>query len=397
MPASAPSLILSAFCAVMPSLAVMSSNWMPAVLVVASVLTAIAWWRVGGADQASPRGRPIALLASLALLLLWAAVASLWSFEVERALFLVVRLALLGLAAAWLLFVALRLNETQRARVAHWLTVGFAIGLALFLFERLTGSALHFLLGNPDPDRSVLSILNRGATGLALLVWPVTAILLRGRLGRWALLLPAATLILVFFSESQSALVATLLGLVVLLLALAVPRAAALVAFVAVAAYLVLAPPAVKLLQEPERLPSEWIDHSAKHRLHIWSFAAKRIFERPVLGWGFDASHAMPGDGSPGFENNRRPFPSHPHNAALQIWLELGAVGVALAVAFLFAVLNRLRRLDFDDRAAAVALFICGLSIAAVSYGIWQSQWLAALLGAAIAVVATRGTVERAP
>ena len=34
---------------------------------------------------------------------------------------------------------------------------------------------------------------------------------------------------------------------------------------------------------------------SAGHRLEIWHFAGQRIAERPLLGWGLDASRAIPG------------------------------------------------------------------------------------------------------
>ena len=77
-------------------------------------------------------------------------------------------------------------------------------------------------------------------------------------------------------------------------------------------------------------------------RVAIWRFTTERVVERPWLGWGMDASRMWPGV-----------IPLHPHNAALQVWLELGVVGAACA-----------------------AVAIAYLTIGALSFGVWQEWWL---------------------
>ena len=62
---------------------------------------------------------------------------------------------------------------------------------------------------------------------------------------------------------------------------------------------------------------------SAGHRLWIWSFAGDRIAERPLTGWGLDASRSIPGGKDP-IRPGETWLPLHPHNASLQLWLELG-------------------------------------------------------------------------
>jgi O-antigen ligase len=89
------------------------------------------------------------------------------------------------------------------------------------------------------------------------------------------------------------------------------------------------------------------------HRLSIWNFTADRVAERPIVGRGLETSKVIPG-------NKTRPdgidaaLPLHPHNAALQMWLELGV-------------------------AAAAGCFVSATVFALISYGIWQSWWLPAL------------------
>ena len=102
-------------------------------------------------------------------------------------------------------------------------------------------------------------------------------------------------------------------------------------------------------------------------RMSYWSHAIDWIADRPVRGWGFDASRAM----GPGIQ-------LHPHNAALQIWLELGLVGAVAAAAFWALSLTRLSRRSPDLAMAGVAgSAVAFVFIAWLNYGAWQGWWLA--------------------
>ncbi len=114
-------------------------------------------------------------------------------------------------------------------------------------------------------------------------------------------------------------------------------------------------------------------------RVAIWRFAAARIAERPLGGRGLDASRDYPGV-----------IPLHPHDFALQVWLELGAGGAVLAAAFWWLVFLRcagLRARDPALGAAAAAGAAAYLVIGALSFGAWQEWWLAlgALAAATVA------------
>lgn len=386
-------LVLGAYFLILPSMLVLSSHTLSATIVVAALVAGLAAWREGR-GIAWPDRR---LLAGFALLLAWCATASLWSFDVERSLLLALRLGGLVACGAALWGLAERLTPEERGRVGRWLIVGFGIALALFLFERLTGSALHHLLGNPHPDRTVLSLLNRGATGLALLVWPVTALLLRGPLGRLALLLPAALLAALLFYESLAALLGTAVGLGALLLGLASARGLRLLATACVLLGLLAAPLAAKLIFTPDAYTKGWVDTSGQHRLHIWNFVAERALERPLLGWGFDSSRDLSRMGIALDDKGEMALPSHPHNGALQVWLELGVIGAAILTGLLLVVVRLVGRLGGIELAAAGALLLAGLTIACVSYGLWQSQWIALLLSMGLIARAVRAAPADAP
>jgi O-antigen ligase len=148
---------------------------------------------------------------------------------------------------------------------------------------------------------------------------------------------------------------------------------------------------------------------SALHRLYIWNFAAERIAERPLAGWGLDAARRIPGGNFPlvirGCDAEQRPtkklwvdsvlMPLHPHDAILQVWLELGGIGAVLAFGALLLVLARAfgARAWQSRRARAGSAGACcgGLAVALVSFGVWQEWFLAVLIMAtAISVLAAR-------
>jgi O-antigen ligase len=127
---------------------------------------------------------------------------------------------------------------------------------------------------------------------------------------------------------------------------------------------------------------------SLGHRLYIWDFAGKRIAERPFFGWGLDSSRSMPG-GSDRIRWNQTRMPLHPHDAALQVWLELGVPGAVLFAALLGWLWLGLADCRWPRLYAAAAGGSLTAAIAALSasWGIWQEWWLATLAIAAFVIV----------
>jgi len=141
---------------------------------------------------------------------------------------------------------------------------------------------------------------------------------------------------------------------------------------------------------------------SFDRRFVIWEFASDRIFERPLFGWGLDASRDIPGgqslihlfDLNDGRTATGQALPLHPHNAVIQIWLELGIVGLALLVGlFAFAVMATARAMNRFAQAATAATVMSAFVMAQLGFGVWQGWWLAALATITIftAIVARPG------
>jgi exopolysaccharide production protein ExoQ len=116
---------------------------------------------------------------------------------------------------------------------------------------------------------------------------------------------------------------------------------------------------------------------SARHRLEIWWFTGSHIADRPVLGWGLDSSRAIPGGSDPTPEGPPW-LPLHPHNGALQIWLELGLPGALLFAGFVAWLWLSLARISWPRLFAAAAggsLFAAQI-IGLAAYGVWEEWWI---------------------
>jgi O-antigen ligase len=148
-------------------------------------------------------------------------------------------------------------------------------------------------------------------------------------------------------------------------------------------------------------LPVERLPITALHRMVIWDFTEARIAERPVLGWGLEASRTVPGgrdrpaavqlDRLRVSDPERRAWfampniqvlPLHPHNGALQVWLELGGIGALVAAALAWCLGSAAARSPCPP--AAAGALASGAITALLSFGAWQAWWVAAMLLAAV-------------
>lgn len=336
-------------------------------------------------------------VAAVAAFLLLALVSSLWSPS-DRALETVLEIGYIALGAltggAWIA----GLPAAEARRLGGLFLAGGLAGGLLFAVE----AALDFPLNrwwNSVPDDQLPNLLNgnvpkRTAALLCLLVWP--AALAVDRFGRrtLALLVPVGYALACLPLTSRSAMLGIAAGLVTL----AAARASALwtrrLFAAAVTAAFLLVLPAALLFSGPLDLDhSGLLFRSAQHRVEIWGHAADRALRTPVFGQGIDASRSLPPEGA---VSDFSPIgdsllPLHPHNAFLQVWLETGAVGAALALAVMLMLLAATARLERRDQPFALALFATAMAMGSTAYGIWQPWWMAGFLSAALMLrLATR-------
>lgn len=348
------------------------------------------------------------LVAGPLVLVLWAIISSAWALDPAQAIKGSAKLATTALLGASTVAATLFLTSGQRRRTGLTLAVSTIAMILLLTVDYTTDLRVtHAILALKGHAMVGLkSHLNRGATVVAILAWPVALLLLSRFRALPTAILVTAVLALLMLSDSSSTRLAVLAaaamaGAVALAPRLAL-RGLAVVVVVA-AATLPLAmlkvPPPTYTLQH-----WTWVPNSAHHRLTIWSFTAQRIAEHPLRGWGMDASRDMPGaedeitvqrvapDGTVLVSLIESMLPLHPHNAVMQVWLELGLPGMTALVAFVLVLLRRIERLpDRWSQGAAAAVVAGTFCVSVVSYGFWQSWWQTSLwLTAAYLVLALR-------
>ncbi|ARN85206.1 O-antigen ligase family protein [Candidatus Nucleicultrix amoebiphila] len=144
--------------------------------------------------------------------------------------------------------------------------------------------------------------------------------------------------------------------------------------------YIIIAPFLSSTILQPQRWEKFLIDFRASglHRLYIWEYVSSLISQRPLLGFGLSSSKLIPaGTNNPmGISS----LPLHPHNGALQVWLELGAIGVIIFLVFLFIILKNITCIKSKIHQASAAAGLTTVFVFfSVSYGLWQSWWIATM------------------
>ena len=317
----------------------------------------------------------IAAAVAAGLFDVWALVTLLWTPDLPEAA--VSWLNVTGVILALPPLLRLPVDETTRRA----LVIGGVLALPAMIGQMLFDYAALRWAIEAQGDQFEKTESNRGLINLMLFAWPAALILLdRGK--RWlALGLLLAAFIAVFAGVSNSAQLAVAVSVLAAALAFALPRAVP-TALAAVAVIGVLSAPfVVPVALAPATYQSRLEDryYSSLHRLYIWEFVSQRIHERALTGWGHDSSPQIPG-GDEKLPHGGNYINVHPHNGSLQVWLEEGAVGAVLWAALMGMAAWRLRRLPGRwAPALATGQLVAALVIVHLSFGIWQTQWLAML------------------
>lgn len=388
--------LFAATVALLGPLAGAAPRGMPVWALTAMTLSALLLARTGGTAALAAALQPGWRVAGAVLAFLALAAASIAWSPSPRAGMTVLEITYIALAAA-LAGACIGTLTDETARRLGWLFVGgLLVGIVIFGVENSLDYPLHRWFNNvhDDPSLAIGNVPKRAAVLLALLVWPAALVLRRRGCRMLALALPLGFVVVSLLQTSRSAMAGVIIGLMTFALATwwrtATRRALAVVLAVAFAGAI---PFAYLLNRVLELQRSDMLFLSAKHRVEIWWRAASRVFETPIFGQGIDASRALRPRGETSlFETlNTSLLPLHPHNAFLQVWLELGVVGAVLALAVVLFLLDGTRRLDPRDQPYALASFTAALGMASTAYGIWQAWWMAGMMAAGLMVaLATR-------
>ena len=265
-----------------------------------------------------------------------------------------------------------------RRKVGLALAGGLLVALILLVFELSTDSSFYRMVSGRQTDPDVpLFRYNRGTTALVLLAWPAAAWLWSLERRGMAVGLIAASIAAAAYGDSASALVAGLLAMLAAVAAAVAPSLTLSAGLLAAGVFTVLAPWLLLNLLGWVRPFADSIPPSILDRIEIWDHGASAVLDAPVFGHGIGVIRhlPLPDNAVTGYRYLMKP-PTHPHDAALQIWLELGAVGVALFAVIVWIISRALHSFEAPWRAGAIAAAAGVILTALVSYGLWQETWL---------------------
>lgn len=286
-------------------------------------------------------------------------------------------------------------------------------------FPILVGSSLRHVKIDGERIVGVYGyVLNRNVGVLNLVAWPALAFYaaqvqaLRVPRGERAILWGFALTVLAatFLSDHESSKVALVAATVVFMLARWVPRGALQLVRAGWIVACLLVVPITQLAYAVHLENVELLPKSARGRVINWHNISNYVGEAPVLGIGLDATRYYS-------DLARQPQQCgdlclretwrHPHNVYLQIWYELGAVGVAIFMACGLALLRLVSRVPQALKPFALAAFTSAATIIAFSWSIWQLWFFSAMaVGVLLLVLAysagraagrSGGTGSRAP
>ena len=304
----------------------------------------------------------------------WSWVGISWSATPGRSLDGAAHISAILLAA--LLFLAARPAPDPIFRA---LIAACCIGAPMVVADAALGYPLQSFISHRPPVDAATKY-NRGLDYLALIVWPALA-WLGGRGERLrAMLLATCVLLALLVGAGLAGRLACLAGGLTFAAAKCFPRLVALTLPWKIAAFAALLPFGLRLLTDCRAALAPYLKPSGIHRLELWDYMTARVLERPIQGWGILASAAVPVRAE---ELSAYTYVTGPgtyaHNQWVELWLETGAVGAAIGLAFALLTLHRIREMQFARRPYAYAAFAAAMAISCVNFQIATDSWWAAL------------------
>ena len=338
------------------------------------------------------KSSPKAFWALMALLI-YGLVSSIWSPYVSKRSFPNPMILVLGLPLYFLFVRAVLYHSAFTSlwlrRVWLWGTIGSAI--AIFI-DLTTGYSISLTIDPVSANESLNSRrgdlaqnLGHGVAVLALL-YPAVAVTVwqRGTGGK-AIAAGLAILILLcgYFANMSASIVALLFALLFMVGAAYKPSLTLAGVHIAAAFSVFLAPIATYLVTKISDAHLAALPFSWEERIHNWRYILHKITEHPIIGHGFDAVRTFEDKHTVRGFADRAIVSLHPHNAGLHIWVELGAIGILIAIAALFFSHKMIRSSNEIRRTTAVALSGTGAAAivnASLTFGVWQDWWWAAII-----------------
>ncbi len=318
------------------------------------------------------------VLAGLLLAFVGLAVAGLhWTVDPKHTFSAVLQASAVLPAALCFLAVCRAARPGFGVALAPYLVTACLLGAALPLTDGLDGDVVLKLAHGADVWPSKY---NRGLDHALLLMLPLTGYCVARR---WWL--PTGLLVLSGAGAVAVGVDATaMFGLV------AAAAIAGLGALAPAAVWWLLAggttlmmgalPFALRLITPERAVIAPYLKHSGLDRLEIWDYLSAHVLQRPWLGAGLGTSRVLQATPEQlALYVRASGHGIYPHNQFLELWVEMGAAGVVIGLAFLLVVLWRIWRLPRALRPFGYGAYVLAMMIASSGFEVVTDSWWAAL------------------
>lgn len=344
----------------------------------------------------------------------YAILSSIWSPTPHVSLASAVKLGLMAIGGLILLSFAMVLEAREKTFMARAMLVGSFVALCLLGAEKITDISIwRWVVGLKTGDFDTAApgrpmyVYNSAVSVGALFIWPLLTCWLEGR-RMPAVLGVLLALLILLWSDADTPVLAIVLGVLSALFFWRARAVLRLALGVVVVILMFVAPliPSQLPGQDTIRAEMPYMSHSALVRFMIWKVAIKHIADAPIAGLGMDTTRSLynsttkirfdflpPEPGGVIWHSTFEPIPLHPHNGILQVWLELGSIGIA----GLSWIIITLIRASGNRRGDPLIMGFCvtTLAIASLSFGAWQNWWICALWLVGALLVAQLPPAER--
>lgn len=362
-------------------------------LVLMTIQTAVILYQQRRGFQIKQYVNQHALLYSTPILLfiLWSAVSCLWSpYPLQSFFSLIAFLGLMAIGMTHIMFFS-TLEQREQKQIVHLLLIGTLIISIVMLVDSLASSPWSTYKG--FNKEKLYAKIAMGVSFTGLLGWHYIKQL------PYKIVFTASVISALLYSDCDAAILAYFSGLLLYCLR-SIPQLQKTIKTLMfiIVPICFLALPFILLKSGIDRdLILNWhkqnvlTHNSTLHRLVILSDTAQTISKHPILGHGYNTSKFDEVNGGKlSFficNHNDPKKPSikldytaiHPHNFIMQLWLELGLIGVILWLSFTLMTLNIMTKKS-DDHQLAFSLYLCAHIHLLVSIGMWQSWWWALCL-----------------
>ena len=122
------------------------------------------------------------------------------------------------------------------------------------------------------------------------------------------------------------------------------------------------------------------------HRILVWEYVSSEIYKRPLLGHGAGTSRLIGQNIILNVPNTSQEIkggiPLHPHNNFLEIWLELGLLGIIIINILWMKIIRygfKMRQRSYIIGTGICSSIINMFIISNLSFGVFQSWWMSSL------------------